>query len=83
MLELSLRFDKPSPENHPSTTTLLTSTPKVIEYLAKKGYTKTEAALRREERELLDGKRLNVSRAEADPASKYDRAFGQLSSALV
>jgi transcription initiation factor TFIID subunit 5 len=50
----------------------------VIEYLAKKGYTKTENALRREEIEMRDPRR--PVRAEQDPASKYQKAYTLLES---
>ncbi len=52
-------------------------TAKVIEYLSKKGYSRTEAMLRMESaNQDAEGRQLH-SRAEESSGAKYGRAFGR------
>ena len=48
----------------------------VMEYLAKKGYTKTESMLRLESSTDRDGRPL-FTKADAEPHVRYTRGFGE------
>lgn len=52
----------------------------VIEYLSKKGYTRTEAMLRAESGNQDADARLIKSKAEEDVGVNYGKAFGEKSS---
>ncbi len=51
-------------------------TPKVLEYLSKKGYNRTEATLRMESAHQDGDGRPIVSRVEESGGAKYGKAFG-------
>lgn len=52
-------------------------TPQVIEYLSKKGYSKTESMLRQESaNQDVEGKTINT-KAEETGGAKYGKAFGE------
>lgn len=54
-------------------------TPQVIEYLSKKGYSKTESMLRQESaNQDVEGKSINT-KAEETGGAKYGKAFGECS----
>ena len=51
--------------------------PQVIEYLSKKGYSKTESMLRQESaNQDVDGRPINT-KAEETGGAKYGKAFGE------
>lgn len=57
----------------------LTQVPKVIEYLMKKGYTRTEQTLRAESANVDKDGRPIIDRAQGYGSDKYRRAFDLLS----
>lgn len=50
--------------------------PQVLEYLNKKGYSKTEATLRRESAHHDDNGRPLIKRAEDAGGKQYEKAYG-------
>lgn len=55
----------------------------VIEYLSKKGYSRTESMLRIESaNQEVDGRPMNI-RAEETGGAKYGKAFGELNVSFI